>query len=420
MELPFRNFPYSKSTYVHVVYQLPNPDTSLVFTDELNQDHLEQILGNKVNFKNLILATGVSEINSEGDHTQYIQKTISNYEKLFPNLENIYLLYNTVYCDHSRLFSSANITPISLHNYFFLRSTLTDLSQFKIWDGGDKKAIYLPGDIRNRPHKFSLIYYFYLKNNLNLLHYSLPLNSKHGINEDIFQERHFCKLIPIFNEIFQDNLDIEQFRILSEKFHNTLDEEYITGMVPFSGPMNVGTQLFPKEWNIASCNIIAETTFENFQHLLPHSHQDRKFFFSEKVWKPILSGKPFIAISEGDNIYSQLEELGFRTFLEYTDFKEKLESVTLDNYPLSEVVSQHLKICYDRTVSFIVNIEKYKNEILSDTLYNLNRWKQLGNESWKHLRDNCPPIHSMSDSYFCEMFDHCSNVNFTENWLSKT
>jgi hypothetical protein len=161
VDLPFESFPYSQTVWIHIISQLHGgPDNNIVFTDQVSPHIIDMTGFDYAKVTSLIIGTGVCELHSIGDHTGYLQKTIDNFKKLLPNLQDVYIFHTTVYFDPNRLVSDCNITCLNFP-YFLLRSTLTDLSKFNKWDVGDRKAICLVGDIRNRPHKFPLLYYFY-------------------------------------------------------------------------------------------------------------------------------------------------------------------------------------------------------------------------------------------------------------------
>ena len=397
----FNSFPYNKQVWVVSIHQLIDVDSSIEFSDEV----CEFIDISGYDFNNvteLILGTGVHELNTQGDHTEYLQKTINNCHKKFPNLKNIYIFYTTVYFDESKLVSTCSITSIYLP-YFLLRSTLTDLTQFTNWDIKDKRAIFLIGDIRNRLHKFPLLYYFWVNGSIDKLNYSLH-NDHYG--SDYFQDTHMGYVIRMINECFLSQYDLNSFEELYKNLSRYFDDDhdYITQAEPYSG-LSIYTHYYPKDWNTAVCNLVVETTFFTLKNHLRRNYMNRQeeFFLSEKMWKPILSGKPFIVISENDSIYEQLEKMGFRTFLKYTKYPDKFNVSKEYDIPY---VNEHIKICYERTISFLDNVGKYEDQILEDVILNTRKWKAVSKKAWHEVYTKCPPTFTMTKSDFCELFNN--------------
>ena len=417
MDLPFESFPYSQCVWAHVIRQLrQDPDSDIVFTNQVSRHVIDMTDFDYTKVTYLIIGTGVSELHAIGDHTGYLQKTIDNFKKFLPNLQNIYIFHTTVYFDTDLLVSDCNITSINFP-YFLLRSTLTDLSQFNQWDVGDKKAICLVGDIRNRPHKFPLLYKFHQCGQLDKLNYSLMNNH---YDPDYFTYNHVGSVVRNLNDCFDNNLDIESFEMLYNKLKRTLpnDENFKNRI--YHG-LSTYTHIYPEQWNEASCNIVLETTFLDIANLLCErvpKNYTQKGFFSEKIWKPILSGKPFTTISFNDVLYDDLEQMGFRTFLNYTNHPEKLQlpNNLLDS---SKVLKKHIEVCYDRTMSFLDSVETQRDSILEDVKFNMNRWRELSQQAWDNVYQQCPPAMSMTKDEFCELFNHPVNVGLLSQWFNK-
>ena len=203
----------------------------------------------------------------------------------------------------------------------------------------------------------------------------------------------------LFEKLCRDLPDDEDF-IYRTKFHG----------------LTIYTQLFPKQWNDSSCNLVLETVFYDLTTYLSHTilnHTDNgetRFFLSEKMWKPIISGKPFITFSANDAIYDELEKMGFRTFLKYTSQPEKIPlscNLTLEhNIDFPENYKKHCKICYDRTSSFLDNIDLHKDSIIEDINFNFAKWKELSQQAWDDVYKKCPPAMDMTKEEFCELFNY--------------
>lgn len=400
----FYSFPYNQKLWILTINQLVDVDNTLVFSNEVTKG-FDLIEYDFDLVTDLIIGTGINEFHAHGDHTQYLQNTIFNCHIRFPNLQNIYILYTTVSFNEDKIISKCPVTCMYLP-YFLLRSTLTDTTQFTKWTTGDKKAIFPIGDIRNRPHRFPLLFYFKLQDDLDLLNYSLH-NIHYNDTCDYFSSNHIQRVCNWLSSCFEHTYNFSEF----ENLYNSLvryfpkDQIYINRQNHFG--LSLYTHCYPGGWNDASCMIVAETAFDRFRYpqgiKILNAHAD--FYFSEKIWKPILSQKPFITISENDAIYHQLEKMGFKTFLNYTDCPEKTE---FTNIPVNDALyyKKHIILCHKRVKSFLNNIETYKDEILEDTLYNLEKWKEVSSNAWEDLYSTCPPTRHITKDDFCDMFNN--------------
>jgi hypothetical protein len=411
------SFPYNKHIWVLSINQLADPNTEKVFSDEFSNcfDPAEY---NFNSVTDLVMGTGVNELNTVGDHTSYLQQTIHNCEKLFPNLKNIYLFYTNVYFQENLLNANANITCIHLP-YFLMRSALPNETQFTDWDVGNKRAICLIGDIRNRVHKFPLIYYFYKNGSLSKLDYSL-LNNHYG--DDYFCGNSQNLVIKILNYGFNETYDIKSFEQLYDKLRKTFDND--DGFINPAAQTGLSryTHNFPPAWHDATVNILLESKFyplkEHVGRLVNNGQPE--FFFSEKVWKPLMSGKPFISLSAYDLIDTQLESMGFRTFTKYTNISDKATIPKHGDFiDFTKSLHKYLEICYSRTLSFIDNCELYRQEIKEDVVHNIKLWEKLSYESWEELYTKCPVARKMTKEEFCEIFNHVPSFNMFGNWFEK-
>jgi len=405
VHVPYYSFPLDNETWLHPIsYLQPHHVNNDEFIfNEKNIFSTESQINfdcNFANIKNLIIGVGVVETHAGGDRTYHLQKTIENFEKIFINLENIYIFNLTSHFDVTKIVSKSNI-HVRIIKYCLLRSRMTDLKQFSSWKIGNKKAIFLPGTISGRPHKFPLLYYFYKQNKLDLLYYSLK---QWPLNTDFQNCPHLKRVLEILNNDFDAQLTQHSFRELFYKLSKNLSNDPYEAINDYYG-ISMHTHLYPIQWNLATCNILCESHFYNLKSVLNREvpgHE--KFYFSEKMYKPLLSNKPFIACSYNDEIYTQLEELGFKTFLEYTDYPNKLEIHT------STKSKPFVKLCFDRVTSFLKNCDKYEKEILSDTMHNKKRWLELSKNEWEANKSFCPPIKHLSLEAFCEIFNYPSYV----------
>lgn len=379
------SFPLNKKTWLISPKYTNNKDDLIPFQGDYNPVY--ELNYNYHLTENLIIGLCLFEPQVYCDYTEYVQKSLDTCKTVFPNLKNVYVL-----CDQAKFIlqniqSYYNVIKIELP-FYFLRSTITDTEQFTEWSANNKKAIFLIGDIRARPHRFPLLVEFFYNNDIELLHYSLD-HDMYGQN--YLEEDRFNGIINYLNFAYNTNLNTTSFKELYHKLAKVLPND------PYNSPDFVLQDrcgyTYPLQWNESSLNLVTETLFYE-------NDLDRKntiFPFTEKIWKPILSGKPFITVSENDVLYKLLEKLGFKTFLEYTNYKEKIEGNARINIDLQHLINTS----YMRVKSFLSNQEKYTENIKHDILHNVNRYKQLSEETWNNLYMLCPPLKEITKKEFC-------------------
>jgi hypothetical protein len=171
------------------------------------------------------------------------------------------------------------------------------------------------------------------------------------------------RLSHLLPEAIWSNLDAtpgNPIRLLDPKYefvfykHNTNMDH--TGFVKYD--------LFNQEWGEIYLNpatyldtyfsLVTETVFD-----YPHS------FRTEKIWKPMAIGHPFVAVAN-PGYYRDLRHLGFRTFDGLID--ESFDSIE-DNQQRLERIAQEVEwLCQQDLAKFVqesYNICKYNQELLS-------------------------------------------------------
>ena len=123
--------------------------------------------------------------------------------------------------------------------------------------------------------------------------------------------------------------------------------------------------LFDKEWGEIYINskpyldtyfsLISETVFDH-----PHS------FRTEKLWKPVAMGHPFI-VASGMGYYRDLQNLGFRTFGHLLD--ESFDSIDNNQQRIDRIVAVVEDLCRQDLPAFITAAQevcKYNQQLLEE------------------------------------------------------
>ena len=118
---------------------------------------------------------------------------------------------------------------------------------------------------------------------------------------------HRKKLYDLMKE--GDMLDGCIHSFLDEPYNKKLPEEYELPWVDRANYPRVGydQQIFQKPYNESGISIVSESMV-----------QGKEIFLTEKIWKPIIAGHPFVV--HGQPLYLQhLRSLGFQTFNNFWD-----------------------------------------------------------------------------------------------------
>lgn len=385
------SFPLAEDTWCISTDCTLDPTTLEEFTGQLDRNSLD-ILHDPSSIKNLIISMALYELQTDGDFTNWIQRTINFAETYYVNLENIFVLHETVEFDKTRLTTKCDLTVINIP-YFLLRSALTPLN-FRPWSSENNKAIFLVGDIRNRPHRFPLFYEFFTNGKLDLLEYSLiPLYSE--------EDHHYSWLVDWLNRKHNLSLTVSAFKELYTGFRKTLsgDEFLNTSMQGIDPSMLI----YPPQWDDAALILMTESYFAVNNH---GSYKVKEnLYFTEKMWKPLLSRKPFVTVSNDDIIYSSLEKLGFKTFLEYINVPLSLPHNDSDD------ISYYANLTYRRVSAFLENKNRFADQILQDVDHNFRLWQYLSEKTWTDLLAQCPPLSKLTRKEVISAFTLCPDIN---------
>lgn len=366
---------------------------------------IDKSILNKIEY--LVIGFALYEPQVSGDHTAWIEDCLKYCKEsnMFPNLKSVHILYESARINFSKL---TDYYPIygSRVRYFLLRSDGTEeksigIDYSKRWiDHKHKNAVWMIGDITNRPHKFPLLYKFFIENHLDYLDYSLT----YVLNEnqpDQFQEEMYHRLIEYMNGLYDLNLDLDSMKQLYFKFTKTFDGDQFGELArKMINSFDLANYVFPPQYNDAGLIINPETWWRHpAQGVYPED--DLIFPVTEKTWKPIAVKKPFIGISVNDTFERTLESLGFRTFRKYTKHPELVNFG--GGYEVSEI-EKYIKVAYERITSFLDCCDDYHQEIWSDIEHNHNQWKIVLEREWDILFQGCPPLKHVPKEKILRLF----------------
>ena len=350
--------------------------------------------GTLKNIENLVIAAYLYEPSSTGDMTEWVQKSLDylNESNFFPNLKNVHVLYDSMLFNDQEIKSKYNVKKTFLP-YYLLRSTLYKDRGTKLnvtaWLPNGKRALFLIGD-GLRINRFPVLYEFYRNNDLTKLEYSLDYNYINRFDniQEYFNDVEFKKFANYMHAAY--NLSTDELKKKIKLLQRKLIEDNFNEKVKSKqfNHFDISAYYFPKVWHTSSLILTMETQFLYVINDQPRSKETNTF--TEKLWKPISTKKPFILCSNQDYQYSILESMGFKTFLEYTSHPNKITHA-LKDIP-SFYQSHYPKLTYERTCSFLNNMIKYEKQIANDVEYNYNLWLKMGKELWKRLYNECPWI----------------------------
>ena len=163
--------------------------------------HLDTLVDQSVinDIEYLVIGFALFEPQVNSNHTSWIEDCLHycKTSNLFPNLKSVYVLYENTYINFTSLTDHYPTYGVRL-NYFLLRSEGTEEKAIGIDNSYDNtwfrkaevnlgfnynKAVWMIGDITNRPHKFPLLYKFHTENKLDVLDYSLTYRLNDQTNE---------------------------------------------------------------------------------------------------------------------------------------------------------------------------------------------------------------------------------------------
>ena len=380
------------------------------------------------NVDHLIIGFMLYEPQICDDFTDWVKDTVNylHQSNMFPNLKNIYILYSSV---------TVNVAKLPDHymiyghqpRYYILRSDGTEeksigLDPSSNWIDtlANPKAIWLIGDVTNRPHKLPLLYKFVTTNSLDSLDYSLTsvLNeSDMGFIFDKNYPQRYEGLIRTFKQAHDMDIDYDQLIEIYNSLVKTLPGDEWSNLIQAGKhSFDLANYAFPKEWNDACLVVMPETWFD---HPHPSSRHNRHFWESntypttEKTWKPIATKKPLLGISKFDQQEKTLESLGYRTFRKYTTRPELLDN--------EHDIKVYIDVAHERIMSFLSQCKNYRQDIQEDIEYNYEHHQRVLKDEWELLYKSCPPLKHVDKTKFLRLFTVPaeSNINTTpiSDWV---
>lgn len=366
------------------------------------------------NIEYLIISFALYEPQLNYDYSDWVDNTI-NYiydNNMFPALKTITILYDGVHINFQNL---PCWYPIYGHQmkFFLLQSDpeIVEAHQIGVdysinWNpicnDGEKRALWLIGDISNRPHKFPLLYKFARNFKLGKLTYSLT-NALNGYDPLTYDndKREDSGLVDMFKNHFDMDITFDELVELYKGLECTLPgDETFHKMIPDRLSFSLATYVYPTEWNDSSLIIMPETWFEhpgdrgsNQKHFWEHG----SYPTTEKTWKPIVTKRPFIGISELDLQERTLENLGYKTFRKYTTKPELISDSHMRK-------CEYVDIAYERVLSFLDNCDEHYHDIVSDLEFNYRHHKHVINKSWNLLYQACPFLKGVDKIKFLRLF----------------
>jgi hypothetical protein len=191
-----------------------------------------------------------------------------------------------------------NVDSFNLHTFYFL--TLTDPNYLKAtlytteqsYANNSKpyKFLYLNGG--DRPHRNQL---WHTLDSVDLLDQAL----KSYLGYRVSTRLNACDIpLTVLDQKYESMyVDLDKIPLFSvdERNYKTFKQDYWQGQW-------VDSHVIPAQYIDTYFSLVTETTY-----------MPGEYFITEKTYKPLLAGHPFIVLS-GPGFYSYLRELGFKTF----------------------------------------------------------------------------------------------------------
>jgi hypothetical protein len=269
---------------------------------------------------------------SEGSSTIRWHNRLSQLEDLLLDRRMLLITGGDMDTDYCNLRFDTFMCKIGDYDENIAAAERTD----EIFDKTDKPFTFLFLNGRARPHRKYLLEKF---DQLGLLQQSLwTCLEGHGFNsrvlqlqnnnENLMARARAIQLLPAEHEVpaFRSQLELplpnEQF-VKYHLFNNTWGEIYLQ----------------PEPYIDTYFSVVTETVFE-----YPYS------FRTEKIWKPIMMGHPWIAVSNC-GYYRDIRNLGFRTFDSIID--ESFDLID-DNQRRIERIAQVVQdLCQQNLAEFL-------------------------------------------------------------------
>jgi hypothetical protein len=170
-------------------------------------------------------------------------------------------------------------------------------------------------------------------------------------------------LSDILDQAIWTNLDSSAgpIKLLDEKYEFDFYQQNVTldqtGYVKYALFNNDWGEIYlnPRAYLDTYFSLVTETVFD-----YPYT------FRTEKIWKPVAIGHPFIVVSNA-GYYRDLHDLGFRTFGHVID--ESFDKIENNQDRLSRIITVVRDLCCQDLSSFIVETQevcKYNQQLLAE------------------------------------------------------
>lgn len=237
-----------------------------------------------------------------------------------------------------------------LHRMINFEENIDCISQTdKIYESVDKPYLFLMLNGRMRPHR---------KWMLEAMRQEGLLGKSLYTNLDSGYPQHSVLSYTIDGIDYM--LQKEPIKYLDPKYEVDLYQDQI--LVPTS-ITNVKFHLFKNEWGEAYIkpapyidtyfSIVNETVFEN-----------RYSFRTEKIWKPIIIGHPWIAVAN-TGFYKDIHNMGFKTFGNLID--ESFDQIEDNQKRIEKIKKVVVDLCSSNLPDFLLqckSISKYNQEVM--------------------------------------------------------
>jgi hypothetical protein len=178
------------------------------------------------------------------------------------------------------------------------------------------------------------------------------------------------ELASLLDQALWTNLDSSAgpIKLLDEKYEFNFYQQNVnlnqTGYVKYALFNNDWGEIYlnPKAYLDTYFSLVTETVFD-----YPYT------FRTEKIWKPVAIGHPFIAVANA-GYYRDLHHLGFRTFEHVID--ESFDKIENNQDRLSRVLTIVKDLCCQDLSSFIVETHavcKYNQQLLAELAPNIRK-----------------------------------------------
>lgn len=316
----------------------------------------------------------------------------SSFKEAHPNLEKISVFYPPSVASLLLPKSEYQTEKFSFDWWLVRLFNPTGISESFTWSGGNGKGIAMFGDSANRIQKIGFVDYLDSVNKLHLLNYSMT----HKINYPELSSSEYAEELYdnpgiLCNAFLSDDLTKQEAKEKYLKYYKEFEQDDILTIE--EGKLFDKTSVFfPKEFQQASLNFVVETSTTMEWGSL-----------TEKSFKAFLAGMPFIHMHPFDYGYKYLKDLGFKTFENYTDFPILDNDQSENTYLTKNYMMRMMDLAINRLESFIINIPKYKQNIIEDCEYNKKHLLSIQSAEYNKLITASPELQKLDRKFVLDL-----------------